>query len=34
MKELGFSDFVNAKKILAKPIIELPIRNQERLLAR
>jgi len=31
MKELGFSDFVNAKKILAKPIIELPIRNQDRL---
>ena len=31
MKEIGFSDFVNAKKILSKPIIELPIRNQERL---
>ena len=31
MRELGFSDFVNAKKILAKPIIELPIRNQDRL---
>ncbi|MGP6207850.1 hypothetical protein ACNF42_07490 [Cuniculiplasma sp. SKW3] len=31
MKETGFSDFVNAKKILSKPIIELPIRNQERL---
>ena len=31
MKELGFSDFVNARKILAKPIIELPIRNRERL---
>ncbi|MFG1389591.1 hypothetical protein [Acidiplasma aeolicum] len=31
MKEFGFSDFVNAKKILSKPIIELPIRNQERL---
>ena len=31
MKETGFSDFVNARKILSKPIIELPIRNQERL---
>ena len=31
MREFGFSDFINAKKILAKPIIELPIRNQDRL---
>ncbi|MGP6220551.1 hypothetical protein [Caldiplasma sukawensis] len=31
MKETGFSDFVNARKILSKPIIELPIRNQERI---
>ncbi len=31
MKEYGFSDIVNAGKMLSRPIINLPIRNEQRL---
>lgn len=28
---MGFSDLINARKVLSRPIIELPMRNEERL---
>ena len=31
MREMGFSELINARKVLSRPIIELPIRNEERL---
>ncbi|SIM83499.1 ATP-binding protein [Cuniculiplasma divulgatum] len=31
MREMGFSDLIKARKVLSRPIIELPIRNEERL---
>ena len=31
MKEYGFSELINARRVLLKPLIELPLRNQERL---
>jgi len=31
MREYGFSEMINAKRILSKPLIELPVRNQERM---
>lgn len=31
MREMGFSDLINARKVLSRPIIELPMRNEERL---
>ncbi len=31
MREYGFSDLINARRMLSKPLIELPLRNQERL---
>ena len=31
MREYGFSEMINAKRMLSKPLIELPVRNQERL---
>ena len=31
MREYGFSELINARRVLSKPIIELPLRNQERL---
>jgi predicted amino acid-binding ACT domain protein len=31
MREYGFSEMINAKRMLSKPLIELPIRNQERM---
>jgi len=31
MREYGFSDLINARRVLSRPFIELPLRNQERL---
>ena len=31
MREMGFSELINARKVLSRPIIELPIKNEERL---
>ncbi|KPV47041.1 hypothetical protein SE19_02795 [Acidiplasma aeolicum] len=31
MREMGFSDLINSRKVLSRPIIELPMRNEERL---
>ena len=31
MREMGFSELINARKVLSRPIIELPMRNEERL---
>ena len=31
MREMGFSELINARKVLSRPIIELPIRNEEKL---
>jgi hypothetical protein len=31
MRELGFSDLINARRVLSKPIIDLPVRNEQRL---
>jgi hypothetical protein len=31
MREYGFSELINARRVLSKPIIELPLRNQERM---
>ncbi len=31
MREMGFSELINAQKVLSRPIIELPMRNEERL---
>jgi hypothetical protein len=31
MREYGFSELINARRVLSKPLIELPLRNQERM---
>jgi hypothetical protein len=31
MREMGFSELINARKVLSRPIIELPLKNEERL---
>ena len=31
MKEYGFSELINARRVLSKPLIELPLRNEQRL---
>ncbi len=31
MREYGFSELINARRVLSRPFIELPLRNQERL---
>ena len=31
MREYGFSELINARRVLSKPLIELPLRNEQRL---
>ena len=31
MREYGFSELINARRVLSRPFIDLPLRNQERL---
>ena len=31
MREYGFSEIINARRVLSKPLIELPLRNEQRL---